>query len=242
MVYKPIRSDRLFEQIVDQIEERIINGELRVGDKLPSEAKLSDQFGVSRTAVREAMKVLSLQGYIDIQVGRGTFVTADYSDLIKHSLSLMIRKDYEKGITAVIEVREILEPEIAALAASRRKPLHIQKMREALEQMEKSLDDADKFVEYDLAFHTILAKATNNPLIPVLVDSIVDILREQRKNTAQASGGLERGQIYHKRILKAVELEDCDLARKEMQEHVIQVRQDSLDKRSPNTNKLSMKE
>lgn len=225
--YKPIHSGRLYEQIVDQIEGRIISGELQPGDKLPTEHELTQQFKVSRTAVREAMKALSLRGLIDIQPGRGTYVTADTQVAVRHSLDMMLKLNREDGLKSIGGVREILEPEIAALAAKSANKEQIDLMREAIARMDESLEDPDSYVENDLDFHLALAEATQNPIIPILVDSIIDILREQRKRIAQVTGGLERGQYHHKRILKAVELGDQDAARTAMRDHINQVHVDS---------------
>ena len=118
-MYTPIHSGRLYEQIVAQIETRILNGELRPGDKLPSERELAEQFGVSQTAIREAMKALTQKGLVEIHPGRGTYVTDSTSQAIRHSIDLLVKIGSEDGIRDLVEVREIIEPEIAGLAAFR---------------------------------------------------------------------------------------------------------------------------
>jgi GntR family transcriptional regulator, transcriptional repressor for pyruvate dehydrogenase complex len=225
--FKPIQAERLYEQIVGQIQDRIINGQLQPGDKLPTENELVIQFGVSRTVVRDAMRILSLMGLIDIQPGRGTYVIANAQLAIKHSLDIMMKLGHEEGTRAVVGVREIIEPEIAALASTMAKDKQILSMREAVAHMDELLTDIDAFVESDLDFHLALAEATQNPIIPILIVSIIDILREERKRTANTVGGLQRGQYYHKCILKAIEERDPDAARKAMREHLNQVREDS---------------
>jgi GntR family transcriptional repressor for pyruvate dehydrogenase complex len=100
-------------------------------------------------------------------------------------------------------------------------------MREAVTAMDAALDDADAFVEADLDFHLALAEATQNALIPTLIDSIVDLLREQRKRIALVEGGLQRGQFHHKRVLDAIIRHDPEAAREAMRVHLQQVRQDS---------------
>jgi len=132
-----------------------------------------------------------------------------------------------KGSGNLVEVREILEPEIAALAATRITDEYISAMQEAVNIMDTALDNADLFVEADLDFHLALAEGTQNPVIPILMDSIIDLLREQRKRISLTKGGLQRGQIYHKRILDAVTRRDAPAARQAMQDHLKQVRQDS---------------
>src|ERR1700680_4396054 len=118
-VYKLVRTSRLYEQIVQQIEESIVKGTLKAGDQLPAERELAQRFGVSRTAVREAVKALSEKGLVEAYTGRGTFVTDGTSRVVKHSLDLMLRIGQQEGSTFLAELRQILEPEIAALAAQR---------------------------------------------------------------------------------------------------------------------------
>jgi len=237
-MYTPIHSGRLYEQIVAQIEQRILNGELRPGDKLPAERELAEQFGVSRTAVREAMKALMQSGLVEIQPGRGTFVTDSTSMVVRHSIDMLVRVGNETGIKDLIEVREILEPEIAALAAVRAGSEDIQSMEEAMMAMDQAMDDPDTYIEADLDFHLALAQGSNNALIPVLIDSLVDLLREHRKRAASIEGGLEHGQPYHKIILEAIKNNDANAARDSMRAHLKQIRKDIEATLSPGELKL----
>jgi len=127
----------------------------------------------------------------------------------------------------LVEFREILEPEIAALAAARADDQDLATMREAVSVMDNARRDADAFIEADLDFHLALAEAAANPFILSLIDSIVGLLREQRLRIFYVDGGPERGQIHHKRILDAMERRDSRAAREAMQAHLRQVREDS---------------
>ncbi len=226
-MYLPIQTERLYERIVSQIEQRIEAGDIKVGDQLPSEHELAEQFAVSRTAVREAVKALRQKGLVEIRPGRGTFITNETSDTIRNSLGMLMKFGAMKGSGNLVEVREILEPEIAALAATRITDEYIAAMQEAVKIMDTALDKVDVFVEADLDFHLALAEGTQNPFIPILMDSIIDLLREQRKRTGLVDGGLDRGQFHHKKILDAVMRHDAQAARKAMQDHLQQVREDS---------------
>jgi len=227
VVYEPIQTERLYERIVSQIENRIEAGELKVGDQLPAERELAEQFAVSRTAVREAVKALHQKGLVEIRPGRGTFITNGTSDTIRHSLSMLMKIGVVNGSGNLVEVREILEPEIAALAATRITDEYIASMQDAVDTMDTALDNVDVFVEADLDFHLALAEGTQNPIIPILMDSIIDLLREQRKRIGLTKGGLQRGQVHHKKILDAVTRHNADAARQAMQDHLKQVRKDS---------------
>jgi GntR family transcriptional repressor for pyruvate dehydrogenase complex len=229
-VYSTVRASRLYEQIVRQIQERIANGTLAPGDRLPPERELAEQFGVSRTAVREAVQALREKGLVEIQPGRGTFI-ADIgdgtSDVVRETFGLIVRRGTGDGLGHLLEVRTILEPEIAAIAAKRATAADIAALENAIAIMDSALVEADTFVEADLEFHLALARATQNQLIPVLIDPVMDLLREQRMRIFQVRGGPSRGQIHHRRILEAIERHDAPAAREAMADHLRQVNEDS---------------
>ncbi len=179
-VYKLVRTSRLYEQIVQQIEESIVKGVLKPGDQLPAERELAQRFGVSRTAVREAVKALREKGLVEAYSGRGTFITDGTTQAVRQSLDLMAKIGQPEGSTHLAEVRAILEPEIAALAAVRIQEPELATMREAVAMMDRAGQDPDAYIEADLDFHLALAEGAANPLILSLLDSIVGLLREQR--------------------------------------------------------------
>src|SRR5581483_6061622 len=210
-----------------QVEDAILSGQLKPGDQLPPERDLAQRFGVSRTAVREAVKALREKGLLEAFMGRGTFVTDGTSQAIRHSLDLMTRIGQQEGSVHLAELRQILEPEIAALAAPRIDRQLLITMREAVAAMERALHDREAYIEADLDFHLALAEAAANPLILALIDSIVGLLREQRSRIFDVDVGPQRGQFHHKKILQAVEQHDADAARAAMRDHLRQVREDS---------------
>lgn len=222
-MYTPVERSKLYEQIVEQIQGRIERGELRAGDRLLPERELAASFGASRTAVREALKTLAQMGLVDMRPGRGTIVTDNTSNAMRSSLGLMMRVGQMGSPDALVEVRAILEPEIAALAAERAGDTHIAALREAVATMDRALSRADEYIAADSRFHRTLALATRNPLIVALADSIVDLLAEQRTRIFSVPGGPERGQIYHKTLLEAVEQHDVEQARAAMRAHLAQV-------------------
>ena len=223
--YLPVHSRRLYEKIVEQIQSQIISGKLRPGDRLPAERDMAEKFRVSRTAVREAVKTLREKGLVEGHIGRGTFVTDGTASAMRGSLGLMMKIGGTTGASDLAEVREIFEPEIAALAAKNATKEQIALMREAVAAMDKKLNDAEAFVEADLNFHLALARATQNTLIPSLIDPIVDLLREERKGTFRRGGALH-GQQHHKRILEAISQRNAEAARAAMRAHLKQVRKD----------------
>ncbi len=226
-VYKVVRTSRLYEQIVQQIEESVLNGSLKPGDQLPAERELAQRLGVSRTAVREAVKALREKGLVEAYSGRGTFITDGTSHAARQSFDLMVKIGQQEGSTHLAELRLILEPGIAALAAERAEEEYLAAMRDAVAVMDRSQKDPSAYIEADLDFHLALAEAVANPLILSLIDSIVGLLREQRIKIFNVEGGPQRGQVHHKRILDAMERRDPEMARSAMRAHLEQVRQDS---------------
>src|SRR5262249_11393136 len=146
----PIRSSRLYEQIVEQIEKLILDGKLRPGDQLPSERELAERFSVSRTAVREAVKALREKGLVEIETGRGTFITHGVSKALRQSLDWVMRSGEGNALADLVQVRDILEPEIAALAAEKASERDVRSLAQAVKVMDAAMDDADTYIEADL--------------------------------------------------------------------------------------------
>lgn len=222
-LYRTVQMSRVYQQIVEQIEESVSNGSLKPGDQLPSERDLAQQFGVSRTAVREAVKALHERGRLETFAGRGTFITDAASHGIRESLDRMTKVGGTRHLAVLLTM---LEPEIAALAATRSGDQHIATMRETLNVMDQSFDDPQACIDADLDFHLTLAEAVGNPVILALIDSIVDVLREKRMRVFEVRGGVERARLHHSKILDAIEARDPAAAREAMRAHLRQVREE----------------
>lgn len=225
-MYTVIRTSRLYQQIVEQIEQSVRAGVLKAGDQLPAERELAQQFGVSRTAVREAVKALCEKGLIEAVPGRGTFVVDATQQAMRQSLDSMLSFGRSDGFAHLEDVREILEPEIAARAAMRAGEKHVSAMREAMAAMDANHANAPAFIEADLDFHLALAEAAQNPLVLALIDSIVGLLREQRTRVFDATDGAAHGQYHHQQIFDAVVRHDAQAAREAMLAHLAQVSSD----------------
>lgn len=225
---RPVKQQRLYEKVTDQIQELIAAGELAAGDRLPNERTLAEQFGVSRTVIREALKALAVRGLVEVRPGQGTFVVDATSDSLSRALQSMLFLDQsDDPFEGLLEVREILEPEIAYRAAQRVKPEDVEALRRAVEAMDANLHDRAAFIRADDAFHLALAVATQNAFVPRLLESVVDVLHEHRSRIFDTPGGPARGQVHHKRILRAVEDGAPEAAREAMRGHLAQIRQDS---------------
>jgi GntR family transcriptional repressor for pyruvate dehydrogenase complex len=210
-------SQKLYQRIVGHIEERIIAGELKDGDRLPTERQLAEQYGVSRTVVREAMKVLARSGLVEARHGSGIFVCHRVNDSLEHSFSLISRLG---RINDTFEFREMLEPEVAALAATRATEEDVRALTEAMVAME-SATDRDALLRCDLRFHQALAQATQNALVFSLLERINGLWDELRRRLLQfeTDDKIEIIRSDHRQILQAVLSRNPAAAREAMQWH-----------------------
>lgn len=225
---RPIKQQRLYEKVSDQVQELIASGELAAGDRLPNERNLAEQFEVSRTVIREALKTLAVRGLVEVRPGQGTYVVDATGDSLARSLQSMLFLDQsDDPLEGLLEVREVLEPEIAFRAAQRARPEDLEALRDAVSSMDAYTNDRVAFIRADDAFHLALAVATQNAFMPRLLASIVDVLHEHRSRIFDTSGGPKRGQEHHKRILRAVEDAAPEAAREAMRGHLAQIRRDS---------------
>lgn len=223
-----LRAESLSQQVVNRISRQIVAGELQPGDRLPNERQLAEDFGVSRTVIREAMKSLANSGMVVVQTGRGTFVADAASDALTRAFEFLMGFGETGGMMAdVVEIREILEPEIATRAAIKATEEDIEALKSAAKSMDESMDDAERYIQADSEFHVALANATHNLLTRRLLYSIVDVLNELRMHIFRVSGGPERGQEHHWKIIEAVSNHDPKTARAAMEAHLEQVREDS---------------
>lgn len=212
------------------IEAQIIAGEYRVGDRLPTENNLASTFRVSRTVIREAMKVLKEKGWIEARPGRGTLVIDNVARGVRTSFDVAVRMDPDSSSSHLIEIRQMIEPEIAALAAVRASDAQISRMRQAIEEMDQAVLEnpiaIDRYLDADFNFHLIMAEATGNPLIPMITNSVVKLMREQQAMVSRATGGAARSQTNHHLIMQAIVQRDPTAARTHMLAHILQVRED----------------
>lgn len=183
MLFKQItREPRLSDKVADTMLETILSQELQAGDQLPSERELGEQFGVSRTVVREAVRALVAKGVIEVRSGSGLRVAAVNAAAVTESMSLFLRGG-AFGFEQVHEVRALLEVHIARLAAERRTDVDLTRMSEAHLQMKRDVEDVDAAARDDLEFHRAIARATQNYLYLLLLDSIGSTLIDiRRKN------------------------------------------------------------
>src|SRR5437773_7539423 len=152
MELEPVKSIRIYEDIVRQVKALIADGRLNSGDRLPPERELAERFRVSRTSVREALRSLQSRGLIEIRAGEGAFVRDISVDTLIEPLALVILP-HREAVGELFEARRLLEPAIAALAARRATPDEIAEMERILEEQSKEVVQGRTGLTQDAAFH-----------------------------------------------------------------------------------------
>jgi GntR family transcriptional repressor for pyruvate dehydrogenase complex len=220
---EPIRRSRIYEHIVEQIQALISAGQLRPGDQLPPERVLAETFRVSRTSVREALRALELRGLIEGRQGGGTFVRTPSSESLVQPIAYVLLA-CKRELLDVVEVREIIEPALARLAAERATPGNLAELELILSRQGDKLRRGESFPQEDAEFHQAIAQAADNPLVLRLLSVVLDLLDESRAGHLQGGDRPQRSLDGHKRILDAIRRHDGAAAYQATLEHISQVR------------------
>ncbi len=227
-----IQSPRLHEQLVEQLIQQIVGGIVSPGESLPTEPDLAQRFGVSRTVVREAVRVLASKGMVSVRQGSGMWVQpADRWDHLDPQLIFeQVRAQGVNGesslLDELIETRRVLETEIAALAARRRTAEDLAALEAALEGMERAKEDAEGYTHQDIVFHDAILAAARNRLLREALRPVASALREGRFIAVRRAGVISRSLPSHRAIHAAIEAGDADGAREAMRRHVTQFEED----------------
>jgi GntR family transcriptional repressor for pyruvate dehydrogenase complex len=205
-------------RLAERLEREILTGKLAPGDRLPSERELSEQLGVSRSVVREALGRLASLGLVKSTHGSGTRVEAPSSRQVTLGYQrLLSRPDFR--LEDLAEVRLPLETAIAGLAALKRTEEHLARLQETQQVLGNPDSTLAEQVQADMAFHGVLAEATRNPLFQTVLAPIQQLLIESRQRTLGRYGAA-LAHRHHARILAAVEAGDAAAAREAMREHL----------------------
>jgi GntR family transcriptional regulator, transcriptional repressor for pyruvate dehydrogenase complex len=225
----PRRSRSLALELVDAIGDRIRDGRLAAGDKLPTEAEIMDAFSVSRTVVREALSKLQAGGQVRTRHGIGTFVVGA-GDATPFRISpdqLATLQD----VIAMLELRIGLETEAAALAAQRRSARNLSQMRAALDEFSITIEAGHDAVAADVRFHLEIARATQNTHFAELLAALgVGMIPRARLDapapmTAERRDYLRRVNTEHESIFDAIAAQDSEAARAAMRTHLVNSRE-----------------
>lgn len=210
----------LYAQVADQMEREIVGGGLE-GGKLPSEQSLAEGYGVSRTIVREAMKLLSARGLVQSSAGSGARITKPEAQDVSDVMSRIIRMD---GIDyhATFEVRGILEKAAVKRAAVHAGPDQLSQMENVLERLKDRSLSGEERLELDFSFHLLIARASGNPLLAMLAEALANVIKDSMLAGILIQGGIDDAIIRHRRILDALRAGDAPLAGQMMDEHLAQ--------------------
>ena len=220
----PRKPRSLALEVVERFCADIRDGQLRAGDKLPTEAAIMDSFGVSRTVVREAISRLQAAGLVETRHGIGTFVLAPSSSpafrVSPEQLGTL------REVIALLEFRISVETEAAALAAARRLPENLSEMRLALDEFAQAVEAGRDAVAADFRFHTEVARATQNPHFVDLMQSLgLGVIPRARLESAapllpERLAYLRRVNLEHESIFNAIADQDVEAARAAMRTHL----------------------
>ena len=218
--FAPIERRKVYEQVSERLISQL-GSTLHPGDTLPSERELAERYGVGRSSVREALRMLESRGLIASR-GSGTFVVAPWRNPFEEPLSLVVAgEDVDR--TQLFEVRRMLEAEAASLAARRRSQDDLELMHEATDEMGRAVDSVDAYVAADIRYHLVLAEATGNRLLLHLMQAIRERLTDMFGTVYRFPGGPERSIAQHRQITQAIAAADADRARQLMTEHIVRV-------------------
>ncbi len=229
---EPVKSTRIYAEIVRQIRGLIADGQLKSGDRLPPERDLAERFRVSRTSVREALRALESTGLIEIRAGEGAFVRSISVESLVEPLALVILSQREV-IADLYEARRLLEPPIAALAAQRASPDEVQELTRILDEQAKEVEAGRTGLAQDAAFHTAIAHSAHNRAISRIVTTLMDLLTQTREESLQTPGRPERSHQDHRRILAAIQVRDEAAAQHAMLDHLVGVERLVMGREAP---------
>lgn len=220
-MFTPIKSTKVYEQVIEQIKIMIIDGTLKKGDKLPTERDLAEQLQVSRTSVREALRALDVIGLVESRQGAGNYIRENFENSLFEPMSAMFMLEGGTPME-ILEFRRILEEETVALAASRITDDEIEFLRCLLDEMKSSTDE-NRDVVLDKEFHFAIARASKNLLVinilQVISQLIDEFIKDSRKSLLMFKDNKIKLVEHHEGIYNALKNRDAAEAKRIMIEH-----------------------
>ena len=224
-VFSPLEKKRYSEQIADLIQDKILRDHLEAGTSLPSEKDLSLEFQVSRSVIREALRMLEVSGLVTIKKGPsgGIFVSNGYHKPITNSLNNLITSG-DVTIEHLFDVRLLIEPHIAMEAALNAKDEHIRKLTELIDDSSLHQDDPIRLKRNNLKFHLMVAKASGNPVLALLLESVIELLIKTTLDFLDLS--LEKHFfLVHKRIAQVIANGESEEAERLIREDILDTKE-----------------
>ncbi|WP_265820721.1 FadR/GntR family transcriptional regulator [Geovibrio ferrireducens] len=217
MRFHKIKPKRVSDEIYRQLKDLVLSGELKPGEKLPSERELAVQMGVSRPTLREALQKLEAHGFLKQIQGDGTYVQSAASPVLSQAFTEMLNKEDAMG--DLMELRKILETWAARAAAERATDEEIEQLEEFLLEME----DSEKDYESDASFHALISYASHNVLIVHVMNTIYEWITKvtfEVRRHIRATGGTKEVDSLHRKIVDSIKSRNPEKAYEYMLEHM----------------------
>lgn len=216
--FTPVRNNQSHsDRIIEQITDALLRGEIKPGERLPPERDLALQFSVSRTVVRDAVKMLAGRGILEVRHGSGIYVAVDDETVLERLTQVNLQ---DALLSDLFEVRKILETEAAGLAALRRTQHHVDRLRGLIADARVHADNVALVSARDAELHLTLAKASKNLIIVKLMLTVLDLLSHGREQTLSIADRIEQSLAEHERIVDAVDEKNAAHARAAMLAHL----------------------
>lgn len=226
--FETIRKNKVYEEVAKRLEQ-MIGERMKPGDMLPPERELAENFGVSRSSIRDAIRRLELVGLVEPRQGAGTVVREPSTDSVVNPLTNVLLQK-RKLVVELLDVRKMLEPPLAARAATHASPVEIAELEDILRRQEQKIHTGDSAIDEDNEFHYNLALAADNSVVLKVLDVLMDLLRETRERSLQVEGRPQKSLAGHRRILSAVKRHDPVGAEMAMRRHIEEVAEIVLNK------------
>lgn len=208
------------DEAITKIKDMIISGELSAGDRLPPEKELSEKLGLSRSSLREAVKALEIIRVLDVRRGDGTYVTSLEPQLLTEAMSFIVDLHQDESILNIFEVRRILEPAAAAMAAGRITPEQIAALRATMEDIDNETS-VEQLVEHDLIFHSLITAAAKNSYLASVLDALSSsTVRARIWRGLTQEKAVDRTLSEHTAIIEALERGDAELVKSLLTVHI----------------------
>lgn len=229
---KPIKTKKIYEEIVEQIKQLIIDGQIRAGDKLPSERQLIESFRVSRASIREALSALEMMGLLEIRTGEGAYIRQHQTDSMAASLTWAVAME-KNAVLELLEIRKMLEVQAAGQAAERATKEDLDIIERLLAGMRLEMYSLGSIGEKsDYLFHYNIAKATHNNitirLMGIISDYMKHLFREIRMEKNEGKYNSELLFQDYENIFLSLQNRDANKARKRMKVHLDRVEEQIL--------------